>query len=121
MLASAFSSRLVWPVSLCLGWPVAPQRFPAPRFHAMPPAAFVPSPEQKSVISYLDGHLQVIACAGSGKTEAISRRVAALIEEDVEPGQIVAFTFTERAAASLKTRITKRIAECKGEAFLDRL
>lgn len=84
-------------------------------------AVFVPSPEQKKVIDHRGGHLQVVACAGAGKTEAISRRVSSLIEEGVEPCQIVAFTFTERAAESLKNRITKRIAEVKGQDFLDRL
>src|SRR6516162_1650239 len=83
--------------------------------------AFVPSPEQQQVIAHRGGHLQVIACAGAGKTEAISRRVSTLIEEGVEPAQIIAFTFTERAAASLKSRITRRVAEAKGPAFLDRL
>lgn len=82
---------------------------------------FVPSPEQQKVIDHRGSHLQVIACAGAGKTEAISRRVASLIEEGVEPCQIVAFTFTERAAESLKTRITRRVAGIKGEGFLDRL
>ena len=72
----------------------------------MPTTTFFPSPEQQKVIDHRGGHLQVIACAGAGKTEAISRRVASLIEEGVEPCQIIAFTFTERAAESLKTRIT---------------
>lgn len=87
----------------------------------MPKAGFKLSDEQRAVINHRSGHLQVIACAGAGKTEAISRRVAALINEGVEPFQIVAFTFTERAAASLKNRITQRVAEAKGQAFLDRL
>ena len=80
-----------------------------------------PSAEQDKVIRYRGGHLQVIACAGSGKTEAISQRVASLILEGVEPAQIIAFTFTERAADSLKARITKRVGEAKGASFLDRL
>lgn len=84
-------------------------------------SAFVLSLEQEKVVNHRGGHLQVIACAGAGKTEAISRRVSTLIEEGVEPAQIIAFTFTERAAASLKTRITRRIAQAKGPAFLDRL
>jgi DNA helicase-2/ATP-dependent DNA helicase PcrA len=84
-------------------------------------AVFKPSQEQLKVITHRGGHLQVIACAGAGKTEAISRRVSSLIEEGVEPAQIVAFTFTERAAESLKHRITKRIADAKGQEFLDRL
>jgi superfamily I DNA/RNA helicase len=39
---------------------------------------FVPSPEQQRVIAHRGGHLQVVACAGAGKTEAISRRVSTL-------------------------------------------
>ena len=65
--------------------------------------------------------MQVIACAGSGKTESIARRVAALIDEGEEPASIVAFTFTERVASELKDRIVRRVAEAKGEAFRDRL
>lgn len=82
---------------------------------------FVLSPEQERVVKHRGGHLQVIACAGAGKTEAISRRIASLILEGIEPCQIIAFTFTERAAESLKSRITRRVAEAKGPAFLDRL
>jgi DNA helicase-2/ATP-dependent DNA helicase PcrA len=87
----------------------------------MPPPTFALTPEQQKVIDHRDGHLQVIACAGAGKTEAISRRVSSLIEGGVEPAQIVAFTFTERAATGLKNRITRRVAESKGQDFLDRL
>lgn len=66
-------------------------------------------------------HLQIIACAGSGKTETISRRIAELIQEGARPDSIVAFTFTERAATELKERAARRVAERMGEAFLDRL
>ena len=85
---------------------------------ALAPTGFTPSPEQHKVIRHRGGHLQVVACAGAGKTEAISRRVATLIEEGVEPSQIVAFTFTDRAAEGLKTRISRRVAEVKGNDFL---
>lgn len=86
-----------------------------------PEQRFRLSPEQQAVVSHRDGHLQVVACAGSGKTEAVAWRVAKLIDEGVEPAAIVAFTFTERAADALKARISRRVAELKGEAFLDRL
>src|SRR5437588_5394484 len=79
------------------------------------------SPAQRQVVDHRGSDLQVIACAGSGKTESISRRVAALIAEGAEPASIVAFTFTERAAAELKDRITRRVAEVKGDTFRDRL
>lgn len=72
---------------------------------------FEPNPEQQHIIDHRGGHLQVIACAGSGKTEAISRRVAKLIAEGIKPDEVIAFTFTERAAASLKSRITLRLGE----------
>jgi DNA helicase II / ATP-dependent DNA helicase PcrA len=77
---------------------------------ALAPNRFSPSPEQQRVIDHRSGHLQVVACAGAGKTEAISRRVAALIEKGVDPAQIVAFPFTDRAAQRLKTRISRRVA-----------
>ncbi|HOC70697.1 MAG TPA: ATP-dependent helicase [Candidatus Hydrogenedentes bacterium] len=79
------------------------------------------SGDQKDVVTYRGGNLQVVACAGSGKTESISRRVASLILEGVEPASIVAFTFTERAAAEIKERITHRVGENLGKDFLDRL
>lgn len=62
---------------------------------------------QQEAVNCIDGHLQIIACAGSGKTEVISRRIANILQNKpgVKPENIVAFTFTEKAAASLKQRI----------------
>ena len=79
------------------------------------------TPEQKLVVSTRDVPVQVIACAGSGKTESISRRVAALVNEDTPPESIIAFTFTERAAAELKDRIYARVQDVRGKEFLGRL
>lgn len=73
------------------------------------------------VVAHRGGHLQVIACAGSGKTESVFRRVAALIDAGASPGSMVAFTFTERAALELKDRNIKRVAKVKGEDFKGRL
>jgi DNA helicase-2/ATP-dependent DNA helicase PcrA len=60
---------------------------------------------QLEAISHRRGHLQIIACPGSGKTEVVSQRIAEMIEEGTEPRKIAAFTFTEKAAEELKTRI----------------
>jgi DNA helicase-2/ATP-dependent DNA helicase PcrA len=73
------------------------------------------SAAQQLVVDHRGSHLQVIACAGSGKTESISRRVAALVAEGNPPESIVAFTFTERAAAELKERILARVVDRLGE------
>jgi len=55
------------------------------------------------------GHMQIIASAGSGKTETVSQRIANLVAGGVEPASIVAFTFTKKAAAELKDRIRVRV------------
>jgi DNA helicase-2/ATP-dependent DNA helicase PcrA len=61
---------------------------------------------QAEAIGCLDEPLQIIACAGSGKTQVISQRVAEILKQpDVKPGNVIAFTFTEKAAAELKERI----------------
>jgi len=64
--------------------------------------------EQLEAINEIDNNLQIIACAGSGKTEVISRRVGNILKKkNIKPENIVAFTFTEKAAASLKNKIVK--------------
>ena len=61
---------------------------------------------QAEAIKCLDKPLQIIACAGSGKTQVISQRIAAILAQPgVEPRNVIAFTFTEKAAAELKERI----------------
>src|SRR5437763_6069250 len=61
---------------------------------------------QAAAIACLDEPLQIIACAGSGKTQVISQRIAAILAQPgVEPRNLIAFTFTEKAAAELKERI----------------
>lgn len=79
------------------------------------------SPEQRRIIGYRGGHIQVTACAGSGKTETVSMRVATLIQGGAEPGSIIAFTFTNAAAASLKTRIISKVQQVLPGYNLDRL
>ena len=68
---------------------------------------------QTNAINEIDKNLQIIACAGSGKTEVISRRIGKILsEKNVDPKSIVAFTFTEKAAKSLGERI-KRVTDNK--------
>lgn len=74
---------------------------------------------QKEAIEFDGRNLQLIACAGSGKTEVVARRVVRLLTpgkgEKLEPRNIVAFTFTDKAAAELKDRIVTRCRETLGE------
>jgi DNA helicase-2/ATP-dependent DNA helicase PcrA len=61
---------------------------------------------QADAIACLGQPLQIIACAGSGKTQVISQRISSILAQPgAEPKNLIAFTFTERAAAELKERI----------------
>ena len=74
---------------------------------------------QQRAIEFGAGNLQLIACAGSGKTEVVARRVVHLLTpgraDSLVPANIIAFTFTEKAAAELKERIFTRTREALGE------
>jgi DNA helicase-2/ATP-dependent DNA helicase PcrA len=72
-------------------------------------------------VHHRGSHVQIIASAGSGKTEVVSQRVADLLVEGIDADAIVAFTFTERAAAELKSRIVQRVADRLGAASVDTL
>jgi DNA helicase-2/ATP-dependent DNA helicase PcrA len=61
---------------------------------------------QAEAIACLGEPLQIIACAGSGKTQVISQRIASILAQDgAEPRNVIAFTFTDKAAAELKERV----------------
>ncbi|MCZ2821049.1 ATP-dependent DNA helicase [Modestobacter sp. VKM Ac-2977] len=84
-------------------------------------AAPVLEGQSLAAVQHRGSHVQIIASAGSGKTEVVAQRVAALLAEGTPASSIVAFTFTERAAASLKQRVSERVAERLGPQALDQL
>jgi len=73
------------------------------------------SEDQKKAVLSKSRYNRIIAGAGAGKTETLTRRIAyLLLVKKVNPGSIVAFTFTEKAAQSMKSRIYQRIGEIVG-------
>ncbi|OQB44570.1 MAG: ATP-dependent DNA helicase PcrA [Parcubacteria group bacterium ADurb.Bin159] len=64
------------------------------------------NPEQKEAVTYGDGPFLIIAGAGTGKTTVITRRLVWLIlEKKVKPDEILAVTFTEKAAREMEGRV----------------
>jgi DNA helicase-2/ATP-dependent DNA helicase PcrA len=72
-------------------------------------------------VAHRGSHIQIIAAAGSGKTEVVSQRVASLLADGEAPESIVAFTFTEKAASELKERIRERVTARMGAGATDQL
>jgi len=64
---------------------------------------------QQMAVKHMDGASMVIAGAGSGKTRVLTYKVAYLIQKGVDPFNILALTFTNKAAREMKARITEQV------------
>ncbi|KQS58156.1 ATP-dependent DNA helicase [Geodermatophilus sp. Leaf369] len=89
--------------------PVAAPRYRLVRPTAPPAVRPVLDPTQQAVVDHPGGPLLVLAGPGTGKTTTIVEAVARRIESGLDPERVLVLTFSRKAAAELRTRITARV------------
>lgn len=98
-----------------------PEQVPGERGSIVRPPlrAITYTANQLDAIATIGQNLQIVACAGAGKTQVVSERVINILRDNagagLKPCNLVAFTFTERAAAELKDRIIRGVRETLGD------
>ena len=70
--------------------------------------------QQIKAVSQIDGPMLVLAGAGSGKTTVLVRRIIYMIEQGIAPDNILAITFSHKAAMEMRSRVLKNVPDNLG-------
>ena len=78
----------------------------------MDPLASLLNPQQLEAVRHGDGPLLILAGAGSGKTRVLTHRIAHLLREKLaRPAEVLAVTFTNKAAREMKARVGQMVGQ----------
>ena len=73
---------------------------------------------QKQAVEHIDGPLLIMAGAGSGKTKVLTCKIANLLAHNISPWNILAITFTNKAATEMRERVDRMIGEGAKDVWL---
>ena len=76
------------------------------------------NPKQQEAVTVIDGPLLILAGPGSGKTKVLTHRLAYLIKNNIHPQNILAVTFTNKAADEMKTRMQRLLGNTNYLPFI---